>query len=111
MTEAWPSPVGLSLGLLSVAVGQVAVVAYHWVRRTWCAPTRIQNELRPYEFSEGLRTHAAQPEGFVLLGAYLIGTWMFRCLPDSCGAVNQPKYLFYFIYFIYIMIYFNFILF
>ena len=27
--------------------------------------------------------HLSQPEGFVLLGAYLVGTWMMRLMPPS----------------------------
>jgi hypothetical protein len=95
----WPSPVGLGLGILSVAVGQVLVVAYHFVRKSVLRhePPRIQLEPRPYELMEGLSTHASQPEGFVLLGLYLCGTWMFRLLPESCvepwmkGCENQQK--------------------
>ena len=34
--EAWPSPVGLSLGLLSVAVGQCVVLTWFYLRREVC---------------------------------------------------------------------------
>ena len=45
----------------------------------------IQRKGAPeYEFGEGLKTHLAQPEGFVLIGGYLIGTWMFGIMPSSC---------------------------
>jgi sterol desaturase/sphingolipid hydroxylase (fatty acid hydroxylase superfamily) len=47
---------------------------------------------RPYELWEGLVTHLAQPEGFVMLGGYLIGTWMFGLMPSSyynfTGGIN-----------------------
>jgi sterol desaturase/sphingolipid hydroxylase (fatty acid hydroxylase superfamily) len=37
-------------------------------------------------------THLAQPEGFVMLGGYLIGTWMFGLMPSSyysfSGGIN-----------------------
>jgi sterol desaturase/sphingolipid hydroxylase (fatty acid hydroxylase superfamily) len=45
-----------------------------------------------YSFTEGLLTHLAQPEGFVMLGGYLIGTWMFGLMPASyysfSGGIN-----------------------
>eukprot|EP00930_Biecheleria_cincta_P084384 TRINITY_DN7386_c0_g1_i1.p1 TRINITY_DN7386_c0_g1~~TRINITY_DN7386_c0_g1_i1.p1 ORF type:complete len:311 (-),score=33.19 TRINITY_DN7386_c0_g1_i1:173-1048(-) len=71
-------PLGLILGLLAVAVGQFFTVIYHAMRRNaWLgACTRIQTQAREYSFSEGLKTHLSQPEGFVLLGGYLIFTWM-----------------------------------
>merc|ERR1719353_2560015 len=44
----------------------------------------IQKEgARPYDLSEALMTHLAQPEGFVMLGGYLCGTWMFGLMPAS----------------------------
>lgn len=89
----WPSPVGLTLGLLSVVVGQIVVIAYHFVRFFYTHPITIQKEVRkPYEFWEGVRTHLAQPEGFFVLGSYLVGTWMFNLMPqsyyDMSGSVN-----------------------
>lgn len=55
--------------------------------------TYIQKEAKPrYDFWEGLQTHLAQPEGFVLLGSYLSLTWMFNLMPasyyDMGGSVN-----------------------
>lgn len=47
---------------------------------------------RPYVLAEGLMTHLAQPEGFVMLGGYLIGTWMSGLMPASYysfeGGIN-----------------------
>jgi len=81
---AWPSPVGLGLGLLSVAVGQVVTLVYHYYRHTHARPVHIQRENNAeYAFWEGVRTHLAQPEGFCLLGAYLCGTWMLGLMPAS----------------------------
>ena len=92
-SSAWPSPVGLSLGLLSVAVGQVFTIAYHYYRRHVSKPIFIQKaNNKEYDFWEGVRTHLAQPEGFVLLGGYLCGTWMYNLMPasyyDMTGSVN-----------------------
>ena len=81
---AWPSPVGLSLGVAAAAAGQVAVILYHYARFHWCANAkRIQQEPRPYDFFEGMFTHLRQPGGFVMLVAYLAGTWMFDLMPCS----------------------------
>lgn len=48
-------------------------------------------------FWEDCASHLMQPEGFLLLGGYLIGTWMFRLMPASYytreGGVN-PVHLF-----------------
>lgn len=89
----WPSPYGLSLGLASVAVGQLLVIAYHWLYLRYGRPTPVQLEgAQKYDFWEGVRTHLAQLEGFGLLGSYLVGTWMFKLMPASYysleGSVN-----------------------
>jgi hypothetical protein len=93
----WPSPVGLCLGILSVAVGQVGVLIYQYLRIKYgvFSPRKIQwaDKLnKPYEFWEGVATHLAQPEGFVLLGGYLSLTWMLNLLPSTYysfeGGVN-----------------------
>lgn len=90
-----PSPVGLSLGLLAVAVGQVFVLIYFYLfREGYLCPMKvIQKEGVPkYQWNEGVATHLAQPEGFVLLGSYLIGTWMFGLMPSTyysfTGGIN-----------------------
>lgn len=81
-----PPPLGLCLGLLAVAVGQLFMLLYHWMHRAGYFGTRPAIQIggaRPYEFREGLVTHLSQPEGFVLLGGYLVGTWMCRIMPPS----------------------------
>mmetsp|Transcript_19048 Transcript_19048/g.47120 ORF Transcript_19048/g.47120 Transcript_19048/m.47120 type:complete len:315 (+) Transcript_19048:135-1079(+) len=84
-----PKPLGLSLGLLAVAVGQVLMLCvfggfkfgYFTMGQE---PLSIQSKgARPYVFSEGVMTHLAQPEGFVLLFLYLAGTWMGKLMPNS----------------------------
>jgi lathosterol oxidase len=79
----WPSHVGLTLGILAVIIGQIVVVFYHFVRIKFLNPPRIQAETLNYSFLEGMVTHFSQPEGFFLLGSYLVGTWMYRLMPDS----------------------------
>jgi len=87
-------PLGLTLGLLAVAVGQVFTLLYHALRRaSWLGSLRkVQPVERAYDFKEGLATHLCQPEGFVLIGAYLIGTWMLGWMPASyynfAGGIN-----------------------
>eukprot|EP00035_Acanthoeca_spectabilis_P040154 m.67712 g.67712 ORF g.67712 m.67712 type:complete len:246 (+) comp9876_c0_seq1:170-907(+) len=81
-----PKPLGLFLGLLAVTVGQMWAILYHWLHRAgyFGDPQAIQLEGAPkYEFREGVITHLSQPEGFVLLGGYLCGTWMFSLMPES----------------------------
>jgi hypothetical protein len=36
-----------------------------------------------YDFTAEMMSHLSQPEGFVLLGAYLAGTWMCALMPES----------------------------
>ena len=95
LRDGWPSPLGLSLGLLAVAVGQVFVLVYFSIRREGHLGTltAIQKEgPRPYQLMEGIRTHLAQPEGFVMLGAYLCIYWMLDWMPSSyysfSGGIN-----------------------
>ena len=91
----YPSPLGLSLGILAVVVGQIFVLLYFWLRRSGHLgqTTSVQKGgAPPYVFTEGLATHLGQPEGFVMLGTYLIGTWMFGLMPASYysfqGGIN-----------------------
>merc|ERR1719203_1045590 len=54
---------------------------------------RVQSsQVRTYDFLEGLITHLSQPEGFALIGSYLIGTWMLGWMPQSyysfAGGIN-----------------------
>ena len=99
---AGPKPLGLCLGLLAVAVGQLLCLftffffKYGFMSETGKEPTSIQKKgARPYNYLEGVATHLSQPEGFVLLGGYLSGTWMFSLMPDSYysfeGGIDFPK--------------------
>jgi hypothetical protein len=78
-------PLGLTLGIMAVAVGQVFTVTYHALRCAGLlgATRRIQTQVRKYSFIEGMSTHFAQPEGFALIGGYLVGSWMLGWMPQS----------------------------
>jgi len=89
--KVWPSPLGLSLGILAVVVGQFFMLTYFILRKYESSLgggggslTPIQKEGAPsYHILEGLTTHLAQPEGFVMLGGYLTATWMFGLMPST----------------------------
>ena len=82
-----PKPLGLSLGIAAVAVGQFFVWIFFYLFKFGYlggVPTSVQSKGSPvYEFGEGLKTHIAQPEGFVLLAGYLTFTWMLHLMPAS----------------------------
>lgn len=84
-----PKPLGLILGLIAVVIGQFFVVAFFYLYKFGylsfgVEPKFIQRkEFAPYHFSEALASHLFQPEGFVLLGIYLVSTWMFHLMPNS----------------------------
>ena len=91
----WPLPLGLILGILAVVVGQLFTILYFALRRFGYMGTlvSVQKEgATKYELLEGISTHLFQPEGFVMLGGYLIGTWMFGLMPASyysfSGGIN-----------------------
>jgi len=87
-----PKPLGLSLGIFAVLVGQIWVWIFFYLYKfgylsssSWKGqPLSVQSKgARPYEFWEGLVTHVSQPEGFVLLIGYLASTWMLNLMPAS----------------------------
>ena len=79
----WPSPVGLTLGILLALVGQALVIAYHYVRLQWGTTRRIQTTPRPYKFMEGVTSHLSNPGGLVMMVTYLVASWMFDLMPCS----------------------------
>ena len=101
ITDIRRTPLGLILGISSVAVGQVGVWIFFFLYKYGylssssflytssqqphvVEPTSIQTKGSvKYEFLEGLMTHISQPEGFVVLTAYLSITWMFNLIPNS----------------------------
>ena len=64
---AWPSPVGLTLGLLAALCAQLVVIGYHYARLRWCRTRRVQAAPRPYEFAEGIASHLANPGGIIMM--------------------------------------------
>ena len=71
-------------GIFAVLCGQVAVLAYHYWHVHYSRSRRIQSEdVQPSSFWQGTLSHLSQPEGFILLGGYLSGTWMFNLMPKT----------------------------
>lgn len=81
-----PSPLGLSLGILAVVVGQFFMLIYHALHvQGHFGPLIPVQKVgpAPHNFTKAMLEHLSQPEGFVMLGAYLCGTWMFNLMPKS----------------------------
>jgi hypothetical protein len=93
--KEWPSPLGLSLGILTVIIGQAFTLLYFvlWKKGLFGTLTPIQKVGAPkYELIKEMISHLSQPEGFVMLGGYLSLTWMFGLMPKSyysfTGGIN-----------------------
>lgn len=91
----WPSPLGLSLGLLAVVIGQIFILIYFYGFNFGYLGKQVpvQKAGPPtYDFFEGMRVHLMQPEGFIMVGGYLIVSWMFGLMPSSyysfSGGIN-----------------------
>lgn len=80
---SWPSPLGLSLGLLSVVLAQAGLILFHFARLRYSRVRRIQKDHRPYDFLEGVRAHLSSPGGMVMLACYLSVYWMADAMPCS----------------------------
>ena len=77
---------GLGLGISAVAVGQIVVSLYHWLRCKGSLGScrAVQAAGAPqYSFQEGLLQHFSNPEGFALLGSYLSLTWLCDLMPPT----------------------------
>lgn len=89
-----PKPLGLFLGIFAVVVGHMFLLPIFYIYRQGTLsggvkPTSIQKKgEQKYDFSEGLKTHLTQPEGFVLLSVYLSLTWMMGLMPLSYYSFN-----------------------
>ena len=83
---AWPSPVGLTLGILTALAFQLLAIAYHYYRFYHCKDTavRVQPEERNYSFLEGVATHLGKPGGIMMIVGYLVGT----CEPSAAPAAS-----------------------
>ena len=80
---SWPSPIGLSLGILAALTAQIGLVCYHYARLRWSSTKRVQLQPRPYEFWEGVTSHLGNPGGIVMMVVYLCASWMFDVMPCS----------------------------
>lgn len=79
-------PLGLILGISAVALGHLFLLIYFRLHQQQLLgkTTPVQSRgAAPYVYSQALSNHLAQPGGFLLLGAYLTFTWIFRLLPPS----------------------------
>jgi len=60
---------------------------YHWLharRRVFGEARAVQKAgPEPHDFWKSALEHLSQPEGFVMLGGYLVGTWMLGWMPAS----------------------------
>ena len=81
--SSYPNPLGLTLGITAVGVGQLFAILYQYFHYKTNERTRIQLKKREYGFAEGVFTHLSQPEGFGLMVGYLSVTWMFNILPQE----------------------------
>jgi len=63
------------------------MLAYHWLhvqRQAFGPVSGVQRSgPAPHAFWHAMVEHLSQPEGFVMLGLYLAGTWMLRLMPAS----------------------------
>lgn len=89
-----PSPLGLSLGILAVVIGQIFTIFYFITFKFNYYNTKAINSINPlvsiqkvgaphYVIMEALIHHLSQPEGFVMLGGYLSLTWMLKLMPST----------------------------
>lgn len=79
----WPSPVGLTLGILAAFAAQVLVIVYHYARLRWTSTRRVQLQFRPYDFLEGAKSHLSNPGGILMMVGYLCVSWMLDIMPCS----------------------------
>jgi sterol desaturase/sphingolipid hydroxylase (fatty acid hydroxylase superfamily) len=94
-----PDPTGLYYGLISIIMGQIVVIAYHYwhIHYSGCKKVQMSVIDTRKTFWGDCMVHVIQPEGFILLGGYLTGTWMLNLMPASYytwkGGVNILKVL------------------
>ena len=79
-------PLGLSLGISAVAIGQFFLLIYFRLHQQQYLGNTTSIQSRgavKYNYAAALQNHLSQPGGFVLLGLYLSITWIFNMLPSS----------------------------
>ena len=79
-------PLGLSLGISAVAIGQFFLLIYFRLHQQQYLGNTTSIQSRgavKYNYLAALQNHLSQPGGFVLLGLYLSITWIFNMLPSS----------------------------
>jgi sterol desaturase/sphingolipid hydroxylase (fatty acid hydroxylase superfamily) len=84
--SSWPSPTGLVLGVLTVLSGQVLVITYYVLRRWGALHMEFIQPLSGVPSTplfDQIAKHVCNPEGFLLLTAYLSITWIFSLMPAS----------------------------
>jgi sterol desaturase/sphingolipid hydroxylase (fatty acid hydroxylase superfamily) len=78
---------GLIIGLLSVAIGQTFTLLYFYLlKNNYILTNSIfiqKKQLNNYIYYNELIKHLFQPEGFILVGGYLIFTWIYKIMPLS----------------------------
>lgn len=91
----YPSPCGLTLGIIAVIIGQIFVLLFFFLFKKGHlgSLSSVQKCGSPaYNVMQEMISHLSQPEGFVMLGGYLIFTWMFGLMPASyysfSGGIN-----------------------
>lgn len=85
--DAARKPLGLILGITAVVIGHLFLIpAFYLYKNGYLGgvPASVQTKgARTYDFMEGVKTHLTQPEGFVLLSAYLSITWVYDLMPAA----------------------------
>ena len=91
----YPSPCGLTLGIIAVIIGQICVLTFFcsYKKGDMGKLLTVEKDGAPaYDLKKSMIHHLSQPEGFVMLGGYLIATWMFGLMPASyysfTGGIN-----------------------
>ncbi|KAH9255441.1 hypothetical protein BASA81_006560 [Batrachochytrium salamandrivorans] len=80
---------GLIWGLTFAGIGQIGVLSFHYFRRElgWWRPNRRLQPRKPYDSSESFLSqtyrHVAKPSSLVMIGLYLVLTWVLKLMPAS----------------------------
>lgn len=85
------------LGYQWVAVSNFAVLVWHaiWRRSGYAKPVNFSRPLPTLDWLAQIKKHLTNPEGYVMLIAYLATVWHFDLLPpayyDEEGSVSWPS--------------------